>query len=302
VATPISCNANFGYQIDSLNPRLVDFIDSSTFQAPSGSFTDTVFWDFGDGSPIERGSSVSHTYSSAQTYTACLTINVYDSLGNIVCTNSTCKQITIIPDTGFCNVSYIIDTVNSYPGNVYIWNMSNPANNDPNFINRYFWDFGDGSSSTQAYPIHNYAVPGSYNLCLTLTSTNQNLDSCVSTFCDSIVVDVNGNLNGINTNGFVLRVLNPETISLFENSLKATNIYPNPANGYLNLEFSNKAFGNINWSIKDLKGALIQEGQRKIRKEEIITIDVSTIKTGMYIISIENEFSVYHHKLEINRW
>jgi photosystem II stability/assembly factor-like uncharacterized protein len=35
----------------------------------------------------------------------------------------------------------------------------------------YFWNFGDGQTSTQTSPSHTYTSPGSYNVCLTVTGT-----------------------------------------------------------------------------------------------------------------------------------
>ncbi|MES2388412.1 MAG: PKD domain-containing protein [Bacteroidota bacterium] len=41
-----------------------------------------------------------------------------------------------------------------------------------NFPNRYLWDFGDGLTSAEASPVHNYASPGTYNVSLTVFNAN----------------------------------------------------------------------------------------------------------------------------------
>jgi PKD repeat protein len=47
-----------------------------------------------------------------------------------------------------------------------------------NFINhsgnsyKYFWNFGDGSSSTEENPIHKYSMPGTYTVTLKITDAN----------------------------------------------------------------------------------------------------------------------------------
>ncbi|GET22931.1 right-handed parallel beta-helix repeat-containing protein [Prolixibacter denitrificans] len=41
----------------------------------------------------------------------------------------------------------------------------------------YYWDFGDGGSSTQTSPVHVYASPGSYNVVLTITDPDGNTAS-----------------------------------------------------------------------------------------------------------------------------
>ncbi len=65
------------------------------------------------------------------------------------------------------------------------------------------WDFGDGQTSTALNPVHTYAGPGTYTVCLTLylngNSCNQYCQVVTvqapfnSTLCGTIFVDVNGN-------------------------------------------------------------------------------------------------------------
>lgn len=50
----------------------------------------------------------------------------------------------------------------------------------------YLWNFGDGTTSTEANPVHTYSVNGSYNVCLTVTN-----DCNESTYCDSVSVTYN---------------------------------------------------------------------------------------------------------------
>lgn len=47
----------------------------------------------------------------------------------------------------------------------------------------WFWDFGDGTSSTLANATHQYNANGAWVACLIITTS----DSCVSTYCDSVV-------------------------------------------------------------------------------------------------------------------
>ena len=55
-------------------------------------------------------------------------------------------------------------------------------------VNSWLWDFGDGNTSTQQNPVHAYNAPGTYLVCLTITTTQP----CTSVFCDSIVVGNSG--------------------------------------------------------------------------------------------------------------
>jgi PKD repeat protein len=49
----------------------------------------------------------------------------------------------------------------------------------------FSWDFGDGSTSTQANPQHTYATTGFYYVCLTSM-----LNGCVYTSCTSVYIDL----------------------------------------------------------------------------------------------------------------
>ena len=48
-----------------------------------------------------------------------------------------------------------------------------------------FWDFGDGNTSTDANPVHEYAENGTYEVCLTITTAY-----CTDTICHTVPVAV----------------------------------------------------------------------------------------------------------------
>lgn len=125
-------------------------------------------WDFGD-AQNSNAFSPTHVYSSPGTYQVCLTTT--NQCGN----DSICKilEVTCPPSqVGF----QVTDTLLT----VSLTNTSQPGFSNPT----YLWHFGDGNSSTAVDPIHVYAQPGTYQLCLTLT------DSCGSKdFCDSVTVN-----------------------------------------------------------------------------------------------------------------
>jgi hypothetical protein len=54
------------------------------------------------------------------------------------------------------------------------------------YVTTYFWDFGDGSSSTISNPVHPFGM-GAHAICLTIATSN----GCSSTYCDSIYVSTN---------------------------------------------------------------------------------------------------------------
>lgn len=61
------------------------------------------------------------------------------------------------------------------------------------------------------------------------------------------------------------------------------NIYPNPVKNILCLHFDKNYFSSVDITITDVSGRLVQHEERNIRNQ-IITIDVSQISAGMYIL------------------
>lgn len=65
--------------------------------------------------------------------------------------------------------------------------------------NTWLWTFGDGNSSTDSATTHSYLAPGTYNVCLYISSTL----GCVDTVCDTIKIIPNTLIlpNVLTTNG-----------------------------------------------------------------------------------------------------
>jgi len=125
-------------------------------------------WDFGDGSPLSNESNPTHTYNTAGQYTVSLT-----TVGVGGCETTTSQTTVDVSASGFANFSSdpAPGTSISLPdAAVSFTDLSQNAIS-------WLWDFGDGSISTDANPVHVYQKDGTY--VVTLTVTDQN--GCVST-------------------------------------------------------------------------------------------------------------------------
>lgn len=302
------CSAKLSVVLDTINPFGITLIDSSSISFSGNEVIASYlllgngrFWYYsGAGTP---GNFTTKTiYDSAGTYTACVYHVVTDTVTNqITCVSKDCKTV-VIGSNPFCQASYIVDTVNSYQGNVYIWNMSSPADTNSAYNISYQWDFGDGNFSNLPYPVHVYPNSGIYAVCLSMTAKNAAGDTCTSTFCDTLGVDSLGNLiykGGVG--GFTLNVLNPNTISLPEPELMQVEVFPNPAKDRVRVQILGLGDKQVKYKISDMKGRLVLQGEAGA-DEGRFDIELAHLKTGMYLLSLESEdLPLRHQRLQIRR-
>ena len=153
----IQSTANFNY---SMLPSTS--LHTYNFKDHSFAINDTIVswnWNFGDGSAIETTKNTTHTFLDTGIYTVILTTTTTTGV-----TSSQSQQIVVSSVAALCNAdfSYIVfnDTL------FYFADISTSDSN----INQWYWDFGDGSTSTVQNPIHKYTNPGVYNVLLTISS------------------------------------------------------------------------------------------------------------------------------------
>ena len=149
------------------------------FNIQPSTLTSTIVWDFGDNT-TGTGASVNHVYQHSGAYTVCVT--EYDSQQQILCTS--CISIHVGGNNTNCQAGFIGTSLGL---DAYFVDLSLVNSN----ATTYSWDFGDGGTSSIRFPQHSYNHPGTYNVCLTVTSNN-----CTDTYCSPIVIDTTGNPGG----------------------------------------------------------------------------------------------------------
>ena len=133
---------------------------------------------------IGKTSSLKHTFSTAGTYTLCMKV-----VNNCKKWDTTiCQQIKVAAcpcDTTKVVMSVTKDTATcgKYKFNVTPKNSSNSS-----LKYSYSWDFGNGSTSSNADPTQTYTKDGSYKTCVTVKWTLSNNTSCTKTVCETITV------------------------------------------------------------------------------------------------------------------
>ncbi|PCH69979.1 MAG: hypothetical protein COC01_00005, partial [Bacteroidetes bacterium] len=163
------CAAYFGFEAaDTSNLLNITFHDSSY-----GDITEW-YWSFGDGS-FSNLPEPSHFYADYGVFEVCQT--VYNNATG--CMETFCDHIAVFDST--VDACLTIADFSFIPGsgnNLVFNNLS--LNNTSSY-----WEFGDGGISNSENPQHNYPSPGFYDVCLTAFN---DVDSCISTFCDVVEV------------------------------------------------------------------------------------------------------------------
>src|SRR5690606_17406727 len=111
---------------------------------------------------------------------------VRDSVsGQVFCTDTICKTVVVNYQPPPCDAEYVVDTANSFSGDIIVWNSSSPNSDDTLNAVYYHWDFGDGDTSVLAFPTHTYAQAGEYEVCLRISSYDSINNLCLDTYCDT---------------------------------------------------------------------------------------------------------------------
>ncbi|MFT4780188.1 MAG: hypothetical protein ACJAU0_001185 [Flavobacteriales bacterium] len=127
----------------------------------------------------------------------------------------------------------------------------------------YFWDFGDGTTSDQAFVNHNF--PTSANYTVTLSIENE----CGSS-TGSIIVNTDG------------------TVGVYELQQEFT-LFPQPANDMLNFRLEQKVQGAL-IRVSDMTGKIVMEATAQ---NELNQINTANLANGMYILEVvSDEFQV----------
>lgn len=148
-----------------------------------GTEKNSFIWDFGDGSSTVTTVDTSHAYSSAGPYTVSLTTSIVG--WNTTCVDTVSKTIPgSVPNTSFTNTAVLLDAT--------FTDASTGAET-------WAWDFGDGATSTMQNPMHTYATPGTYTVCLTTTNDCGSDSTCnnITVICPDPVAGFNFTVNGL---------------------------------------------------------------------------------------------------------
>lgn len=169
----VTCTLPASAYTYSTNNQTVNFNDQSSNNPTSW------LWTFGDGNSSTL-QNVSYTFANPGTYNVCL-ITTNSCGSDTICqsVNVTCPM----PSSGF----------SFSPANLTV-NFSDQSSAG---VTNWYWDFGDGNSSTLQNPSHSYGAQGNYTVCL-ISSNACGADTTCKTITVTCVSPVAGFTQSVN--------------------------------------------------------------------------------------------------------
>lgn len=186
---PLNCDALIdpvvGYQLRSdftaspgclAGPTTANFLNNSSpvlrhrmynVAAFLGMGGKSVTWNFGDGTgdlQLHSEFDTTHYYASAGNYVVSLTDTIFG--WSRLCSSDTAITLGATPTADFGST-----------GNNYLLQFQDLSQNSPQ---SWFWDFGDGATSTLQNPSHLFTTGGYHTICLYVTSNCGTDSTCKS--------------------------------------------------------------------------------------------------------------------------
>jgi hypothetical protein len=131
---------------------------------------------------------------------------------------------------------------------------------------QWYWEFGDGATSTLASPSHIYPQQGTYEVCLTVCDAAGACDD----FCKPVNVTW--------TSGSAEPGLGTNPVSLF----------PNPASDFINLSFREPLSTNVDFMLMDALGCTVLT-ERLHARSDFFTVATANLPSGLYYYSVTSE-------------
>ncbi|MBK6626820.1 MAG: PKD domain-containing protein [Flavobacteriales bacterium] len=250
---------------DSTELDFAGSFDNGTFTFALESIITTpitgVVWDFGDGA-TGSGTSVSHSFTGNGPYAVCMTVTLLDAVLQDSCTVQSCNWVYFGPDTIPCGQVLQPDFDHLINGNTVAFiNTSLTSGALPNLL----WDFGDGTTSTELQPVHTYALPNLYSVCLSVTIDGPLApDTCTLSVC--------------------LPVELMPLVGIDEEDAHVFTVSPNPCADVLAVRSEP---GSAMWSVEvlDTQGRRCWSGTLNTGLDHV---DVSGLSAGPYLLRVRN--------------
>jgi hypothetical protein len=252
------------YAVDASSCPSTDTLLVTQFPPVNVSLGSDIMMCFGDTANLDAGAGFSNYLWSVSATTQTISVlnpGTYD---------------VVVTDANGCTASDTV-VVGLYPTPTAAFNQTS-VSQTTTFTNTstggstYFWDFGDGNTSTAMDTIHTFTTPGTYNVCLTVTSSN----GCTATTCTSVTVTNTG---------------------IHENMAAAgISLYPNPATNTIWLNAITQLEA-VQIAIVDMLGKTVVVKSYPDLTQQ--SIDITALHPGNYIVQISTGGKIYYTNLVV---
>jgi PKD repeat protein len=232
------------------------------------------YWDFGDGQTSTLQNPV-HAYALPGVYKVCLTITAVSTSGQSCC-DQVCTKVIACGGQP-CEVHPYFKWTDLGHWTLQFTDLSTGTGTPC----AWFWDFGDGNTSTLQNPVHSYQNPGFYVVCLKVTyciydASGNVIETCADEYCTQVGVGVviGPTPNEPNSN----RTPGPIT----PEEAKKVMLYPNPT--------SNDLFIVAQEDLKPTIRIRATTGQQVMKAEltakNLYKVNVTSLAPGMYSVEV----------------
>jgi len=153
--------------------------------------------------------------------------------------------------------------------------------------NTILWDFGDGTTSTGAFPTHNYSDRTLYRVCATVIDAKSRGVLC--SHCQYLGYDSTGHLVARKeSSGFTLSVIQKGTLGQLQDAPANTfEVVQNPVGDNAGIEMYSDITANYNIRIFNSIGQLMKTFNQPVASGySTFSLDVSNLKQGIYFMNI----------------
>lgn len=236
-----------------------------------------------DGNMTYTTVNANHTFSMGS-HDVCL--YNYDLQANFC--DSTCTTVNVnVPP---CQASFWW-TPDSLNQNL-IWVVNNSTGNNLT----YLWDFGDATTSTQAYPTHTYAGPGPYNLCLAITATNP---ACTDSLCQMVTLKMAPQT----TAGLTINVVSALGVDSPEEApVEVGRLYPNPVHDVAYLPLTLKRPLELRMDVLNMMGQTVYSNTSAVPAgSSKLEVPGAELAKGSYLLRITSADGDFNHTVRMMR-
>ena len=164
---------------------------------------------------------------------------------------------------------------------------------EPEADTYYFWTFGDGNESDEPNPTHVYDEVGNYEVCLTVTQMVGNFLECTATYCDTLMIDV----DGLVRQQLVLNILFPgQTINTVAEQQRSLEVYPNPVADVFRIRLEEGIESAV---VRTLDGRWV--GRWVANGLQTMEVPCSAWPTGAYVLEVRTAEGVMRSRVLVQR-